>query len=187
LWHAYNLISEGDEVRATAVRRIVSESATGSTDSHRIRLNLTIRVDKIIFSADAQSSEAGPATQGTTSTLHLSGPITQESPHVKMGAYHTLDLEVGRDFTVIKGPGEWDSVNMDRVQDATLETKGAEVGAVIAGEGMASICLITEHTTLIRQRIDVSVPRKRKGGGTAAGAEKVRIWLCVCRPSDPRW
>lgn len=41
-------------------------------------------------------------------------------------------------------------------------------------EGMANICLITNHTTIIRQRIDVQMPRKRKGGSTALGAEKVR-------------
>lgn len=42
--------------------------------------------------------------------------------------------------------------------------------------GMANICLITNHTTIIRQRIDVPVPRKRKGGSTALGADKVRCF-----------
>lgn len=42
---------------------------------------------------------------------------------------------------------------------------------------MANICLITNHTTIIRQRIDVAVPRKRKGGGTALGADKVGTGL----------
>ena len=40
--------------------------------------------------------------------------------------------------------------------------------------GIANICLLTQHTTIVRQRIDVPVPRKRKGGGTALGADKVR-------------
>jgi len=51
--------------------------------------------------------------------------------------------------------------------------KGADVGAIVCGEGLASICVITNHTTIIRQRIDVPVPRKRKGGATALGADKV--------------
>ena len=33
MWHAYNLISEGDHVRATAYRRITSESATPGRSS----------------------------------------------------------------------------------------------------------------------------------------------------------
>jgi len=51
--------------------------------------------------------------------------------------------------------------------------RGADVGAIVCGEGLASICVITNHTTIIRQRIDVPVPRKRKGGATALGADKV--------------
>lgn len=39
--------------------------------------------------------------------------------------------------------------------------------------GVANICIITNHTTIVRQRIDVPVPRKRKGGGTALGADRV--------------
>lgn len=33
--------------------------------------------------------------------------------------------------------------------------------------GLANICLITEHMTVLRQRIDVSIPRKRTGSITA--------------------
>ncbi len=41
-----------------------------------------------------------------------------------------------------------------------------------ARAGLANICVITNHTTIIRQRIEVPVPRKRKGGATALGADK---------------
>jgi len=37
--------------------------------------------------------------------------------------------------------------------------------------GTAAICLLSEHMTVVRQRIDVSIPRKRKGG--TSGHEKV--------------
>lgn len=39
--------------------------------------------------------------------------------------------------------------------------------------GVATVCLLTEHMTIVRQRIDVPVPRKRKG---ASGVhEKVSL------------
>lgn len=47
MWHVYNLISEGDEVRAQAVRRVQTTSSTGSTESNRVRLMLTIKVKKV--------------------------------------------------------------------------------------------------------------------------------------------
>lgn len=200
MWHAYNLIQQGDHVRASAVRRIVSESSTGSTESHRIKLVLTIRVDKVIFSAansapsSDPSSSASPAAASASdvAALHLSGPVVSESQHVKMGAFHTLDLELNRDFTLIKAQGEWDSINQDRIHEATqLGGSGqAEVGAIIAGDGIANVCLITQHTTLVRQRIDVPVPKKRKGGGTALGAERAtskflqQVYAAVVRHFD---
>ena len=47
MWHVYNLISEGDEVRALAVRRVQTVSSTGSSDSFRVRVNLTLSVTKV--------------------------------------------------------------------------------------------------------------------------------------------
>lgn len=77
-----------------------------------------------------------------------------------MGAYHTLDLEVNRKFTLRKH--EWDSVSLERVETACDTTKNADVAAVIMQEGLAHVCLITPSMTLIRAKIDVSIPRKRK-------------------------
>ena len=49
LYHLYNLIQPDDLVRASAVRRLQSESNTGSIESRRVRMNLTIRVSKLDF------------------------------------------------------------------------------------------------------------------------------------------
>lgn len=93
-----------------------------------------------------------------------------------MGAFHTLDLEMNRDVRIIKE--EWDSIALDIVEQSSAEGRGAEVGAIVCGEGTyndicvlrdlswvgtAAICLISEHMTTIRQRIDVPVPRKAAG------------------------
>lgn len=142
------------------LRRVQQESATGSTASHRVHLKLTIVVSKVIYSAlaiaadpsnpTASSSNAaapeeltlagstaatsGHATSGTA-TLHVSGKVSSENPHVKKGAFHTLDLEVGRDFTIIKQAGEWDSVARERIREVTEVARGADVGAIVCGEG----------------------------------------------------
>ena len=63
-----------------------------------------------------------------------------------MGQYHTLDLEMQRNVTIIKD--EWDSVALDRVKDACDVSKKAEVGAVVLQEGMSldRLCLINFRT-----------------------------------------
>ncbi|KDQ20760.1 hypothetical protein BOTBODRAFT_124577 [Botryobasidium botryosum FD-172 SS1] len=169
MWHVYNLISEGDEVRAPAIRRVQTVSATGSTDSHRIRLNLTLSVTRVLFtpstsslpSSDAAAASGSQAPNNTTASLQITGRVTSENQHVKMGAFHTLDLEPHRDVKIIKN--EWDSVALARVQEACVEGRGAEVGAIVCGEGTAAFCLLSEHMTVVRQRLDVPIPRKRVG------------------------
>lgn len=119
-------------------RGIKSVSATGSSESHRVRLNLTLEVTKITFapSVGARSNTNPSATPETTATLQIAGKVCEENPHVRLGAFHTLDLEVYRDVKIEKA--EWDSVALERIEESCVEGRGAEVGAIVCGEGKAS-------------------------------------------------
>ncbi|CAG8710254.1 5975_t:CDS:2, partial [Acaulospora colombiana] len=128
--------------------RIQKESITGSVDSQRIRLTLTISVDKVEF--DPQGG-----------LLRVRGRIVAENKHVKMGTYHTIDLELNRNFTLTKQ--EWDIIALERIGEACDITKQADVAAIVLQEGLANICLVTRNMTLVRQRIEHSIPKKRKG------------------------
>lgn len=150
LWHLYNLVAIGDRVRASTIRKVTKESSTGSTTSDRVRLTLTVAVEDIYF--DTHASHA---------VLSLKGRNVAENQHVKMGAYHTIDLEVNRKVTLIKA--EWDSVSLDRIELATDPTKHADCAAVVMQDGLAHVCLVTASMTIVRAKIDVTIPRKRKG------------------------
>lgn len=97
-----------------------------------------------------------------SSALHVSGRITEENKYVKVGAYHTLDLELQRNFTLEKHDG-WDSVALDTIREATRVDKEGVVPAVVMQEGLANIAFITEHRTVLKQRVEVGIPRKRAG------------------------
>jgi protein pelota len=101
---------------------VQNESATGSTTTSRVRTTLTITVEKTDFDVQAGA-------------LHVAGPVSEENKYVKMGQYHTLDLEIQRNVTIIKD--EWDSVALDRVKEACDVSKKAEVGAVVLQEGIS--------------------------------------------------
>lgn len=197
LYHLYNLIQPEDLVRASTVRRIQSESSTGSIESHRMRLQLTLSVTKVDFemasgtgmsstSADtAPGSEANSATATPSSsvilgdaehvekalsgasqgqpTLHISGRVAEENEHVRTGSYHTLDIELQRKLAITKEL--WDQQHLDVLNESGEAGNTAEVGAVILGEGRAIVCLLTNHMTIVRQRIQVALPRKRAGAG----------------------
>lgn len=125
-------------------------SDSGSSISERVKIDLTISVTSTDF--DIGSGQ-----------LHVAGRVAVENEHVKLGAHHTLDLELNRKFTLEKGDG-WDSVALEMLKEACDTERKAELWAVIMGEGIANICLITEHQTILRQRVEVPVPRKRRGG-----------------------
>lgn len=87
----------------------------------------------------------------------------------QMGAYHTLDLELQRNFTISKQV--WDTVVLDRLEEACDPVKQAEVAAVVMQPGLANVCLLTSAMTIVRQRIDVRTDLCRAVLGCA---------LCVC-------
>ncbi|KAK3052971.1 Translation factor pelota [Extremus antarcticus] len=149
MWHAYNLIRPNDLLRASAMRKIITESGAGSRSVERVHTTLTIRVTKLDF--DPQASQ-----------LHVSGRVAEENKHVKLGGYHTLDLELQRNFTLEKNEG-WDSVAIDTLKEAVSQDAKAQLWAIVMQEGLANICLITEHQTILRQRVEVSLPKKRAG------------------------
>lgn len=154
-WHLYNLIRRSDILRAPAIRKVTKDTSTGSHSS-TVRTTLTIRVLSTDFDPSAGA-------------LHVAGRVCEENAHVSVGAHHTLDLELNRQFSLQKGGDDgWDSVALATLAEATDPRRAAQVWAVVMHEGTANICLVTDAQTLLRQRIEASVPRKRAGAGADA-------------------
>lgn len=124
MWHIYNIIMVNDLVTASTVRKIQTQSTTGSVDNSKIRLNLQIRVVSIDFDSQATS-------------VRLNGRVSQENMHVKMGAFHSIDLELHQPFTVYKQGVhlfhslEWDQIYMDRIHQACDPTQSAQIAAIV--------------------------------------------------------
>ena len=93
--------------------------------------------------------------------LRLKGRNIEENQHVKMGAYHTIDLELHKKF-ILRKP-VWDSVHLERIELACDPSRSADVAAVIMSEGSCQVCLVTSCMTITRAKIDVNIPRKRRG------------------------
>lgn len=105
----------------------------------------------------------------TASALHCAGPVAEESPHVRLGAFHTLDLGLHRAFSITKTPDSpWDSIAKQTVIDACDPASRAEIGAVVLQPGLANVCLVSEHMTLLRQKVELAIPGKRAAGSAMA-------------------
>ena len=121
-----------------------------------------------------------------------------ENAYVKMNAFHTLDIEVSRNVRIEKD--EWDSIALITVKESCVPGRGAEVGAIVCGEGemssihspgsyhkcidcywagTAAFCLLSQHMTVVRQRIDVSIPRKMSSSSSAHEKGLARFYDAV--------
>lgn len=149
MWHANNLIAVDDVVRAHAVRKVHKETATGSSATERIHTDLTITVTSTFFDPAA-------------SALHVSGRVVNANAYVSAGQYHTLDLELNRQFTLWKKHG-WDSVAIQTLRDALNQDRDGAIAAVVMQEGIANICLITEFQTLVKQRVTSPMGNSKAG------------------------
>lgn len=116
---------------------------------------------------------------------------------MKLGAYHTLDIEANKDVRIEKEAGGWDSIALGRVEESCVPGRGAEVAAIVCGEGAsrhrlyhgwgthktvvmlgtAIFCLLSEHMTVVLQRLEVPIPRKISNQSSAH--EKVRFVLLL--------
>nr|XP_014353763.1 PREDICTED: protein pelota homolog [Latimeria chalumnae] len=122
MWHTYNLLQVGDSLRASTIRKVQTESSTGSVGSTRIRTTLTICVETVDF--DSQVCR-----------LRVKGTNIQENEYVKVR------------FS----------------EQACDPAQKADVAAVVMQEGLAHICLVTPSMTILRAKIEMNIPRKRKG------------------------
>lgn len=145
MWHVYNILCEGDKITAPTIRKVMKESATGSSASERIRLTLNIDVQSVEFDSIDLS-------------IRVTGQVCQQNKHVRIGAFHTIDLEPHRAF-VIEKP-HWDSVHISRLNLALDPAADADLGAVVMEDGLAHVLLISRSLTLTRARIETNIPRK---------------------------
>ncbi|XP_010551095.1 PREDICTED: protein PELOTA 1 [Tarenaya hassleriana] len=154
LWFAYNLIAQGDRVMAVTFRKVLREAASGGREAERIRLKLEIQVE------DVDYDKGG-------SMLRIRGKNILENEHVKIGAFHTLELEIKRAFVLRKDV--WDSFTRDTLKQASDPGASADLAVVLMQEGLAHIFLVGRSVTTSRARIETSIPRKH--GPAIAGYE----------------
>ena len=145
MYHLFNLICEGDLITASTIRNVVKETNTGSTVKNRVKMQLKICAERVEFDAEQCS-------------LRINGKNVEENEHVKLGQYHTIDLEMSRPFSIEKHC--WDSIFLDRLQEACDPGQKAEVAVVVMQEGLANVCLVTSSMTLVKMKIERNIPRK---------------------------
>eukprot|EP00798_Chlamydomonas_sp_ICE-L_P020736 gene20736-27552_t len=215
MWNIFNLIREGDRVTASTFRKVSRDSGTG-TDSERVKVKLQIKNIEYdpTMSALLQDSGLGSESERIRlklkveienieydpegGVIRLKGKNMTENEHVKLGAFHTLELELQRAFTLEKDQwdtldvdrikqaadplqsadlaallittDQWDTLGVDRIKQASGPLQSADLAPLLITDGLANLCLVGANTTMVCAKIEKSLPRKR--GAAIAGYDK---------------
>mmetsp|Transcript_19780 Transcript_19780/g.54503 ORF Transcript_19780/g.54503 Transcript_19780/m.54503 type:complete len:410 (-) Transcript_19780:120-1349(-) len=146
LWHLYNLVTNGDTVKAMTLRKIQKEGSTGSVQTETKKISITIDVKSVEYDA------AG-------NCIRFSGKNAEENQWVKMGAHHTVEIGLDQKLTI--GKDRWDYMFLRQLEEATDVHKTAEVGVVLLEAGVGNFHLLTAVLAKDVHRVSVQLPRKR--------------------------
>lgn len=127
--------------------QVVKESSSGSVTKQRVKFRIQIEVVKVDFDVEQCA-------------LRLNGRNIQESEFIKMGQFHTVEVEVKQKFRLEKAC--WDTIHLQRIRDASDPTKKADLAVVVMQEGLANVCLVTSALTFTKAKIERPMPKKNQ-------------------------
>lgn len=149
MYDLYNLIGAGSIVKATTIRKVQRQTATGSSESERMKITLTIEVADVEF--DSQGLQ-----------LRLKGQNIVENEHVKVGAFHTIEVELNRPFELFKH--NWDKIDLEMLERACEPSAKADVAALLMQPGLAHLFVLSDSLSTVMARVETNIPRKGLNG-----------------------
>ena len=151
------MIAVDDEVECTTMRKLKNEHAgeLRESSSKVVKLTLRVRCEDVEYDAEG-------------ATIRVKGQNKTECEEVKLNAYHTLEIGIGRAVKIEKTA--WDSVDVGRLEEAADPSATADLAAVLIVDGLANVVLVGATQTIVKGKIEASMPRKR--GMALMGYEK---------------
>jgi len=146
IWHLYNIIEEGDLIRAVMFRTDEqSDDKIRSKKAEKKRMKLGIRVEKINF-------------HEFSDRLRVHGTI-EEGPQ-DLGSYHTYNIEADsmEKFSIVKNL--WKVHHLQRLDEAVLQRTQSILVFVSLDEDTATIAILRQSG--IQHIADVSSKRSGK-------------------------
>ncbi len=145
LWHLKYLIEPGDLVFALTHRKVQAIADKARPEKlERRPVRLGIRVEDIEFHM-------------YSNWLRLHGVIKSG---IDVGAYHTLNIEVGTDLSIVKY--HWRPDQFQRIKEAVAESKRPKVVLALVEEGEATIGVLRQFGVQMAAELRAG---SGKGGG----------------------
>lgn len=179
IWALSNIIEAGDVLQAPTFRKVLHENSQGTVvDSQRVRVVLAVGVEKV--DVDLQ-----------VGSLRVNGKNQRENPHVKLGAYHTMDVIPDLEFRLEKPC--WDSIHLEWLEQAITGQSKQEVALILVqeGAGLAWICLHspqrgTKQVRRVEQKLGKLAGTSKADAAMAKFEEAIRQGMAELQPATHR-
>lgn len=146
LWTIYNTVQPGDLALARTMRRERLEIDNSRPDrGEKKPVYLGIRVEKVEF-------------HRYVNAVRLIGRIERG---IDMGSFHTLNLEPGSVFTLVR---KWKDSEISNLKEAVRESRRPLVLVVSLEEGEATLAVVRQRGIDFLDEISANIPGKREPG-----------------------
>ena len=158
MWHVFNLLRAGDRVEATTFRK-VSKGAGGAShaadhglgghggsgaDTVRVRVKLRLDVESVEYAGDGEA-------------VRVRGRNTTDTPHVKLGAYHTLEIDANRAVVIEKTL--WDAADAKRLRELADPAASADLAVLLITEASRT-SPSSARASRASAKVEKTMPRK---------------------------
>ncbi|GMM32205.1 ribosome dissociation factor [Martiniozyma asiatica (nom. inval.)] len=153
LYVLYHLLTPGSII-TIKTQRNVKPTPTSKPVKKLLTLHLSL--------ASVNDVEFTPADD----SLRFKAITTEQHPDVPLHSHHTAEVTLNHSITISK---DWSQHELDQINEACNLDAKAEMGAIVfdASEGVGHVCLITDNMTLLKNKVEKSIPKKRRGDSKA--------------------
>lgn len=146
LWYLKSLLRRGDRVAGVGHRRIRDDERVRADKGERIPVFMEIRVEDVEFS-------------GYVNRLRITGIIEKAREDlIPLGSYHTLNVSIGDEITVIK---EWKKWELERLREIEKLSKAPIILIACIEEGECEIAIVRSYGISFVTRITSSATKRQ--------------------------
>ncbi|CCE66000.1 hypothetical protein TPHA_0O00280 [Tetrapisispora phaffii CBS 4417] len=158
LFILYQIIKNDDEVFC---RKMVSSKEDG-----RKKISEIMKLKLQIISNEFDMHSESLRYKGIT----VPDETGRANQNVSIGKYFSFNVVYQQSLTIIKD--DFNSYERKLVEEACNVEGKADTAAVVLQEGVSHVCLLTESSTILKQKIEYSLPKKKRDTDTMKFDEK---------------
>lgn len=160
LFTLYQLIDKDDEV-------IFKKTVTSNVDEGGKKKNTALmRLKLQIVSSEFDLKNESLRYKGIT-VVDESGRANVDVP---IGKYFSFTVNYTYPFTILKH--DYNKYTQKLLNESTQIDSKADSAAVVLQEGIAHICLLTNSSTILKQKVEYSLPKKKRATDVAKYEQK---------------